>query len=117
MIRNFYLIFFMCALSLTSLASACPQAPIDEPAFCGKFIEAGRCYCRAQGLGELFCNSISMNQLYGLMMARYHSLQRACTQGQQEVSPQTCIDAWMCYFKGGRDSLNRACSSTGNACQ
>ncbi|MBA4695850.1 MAG: hypothetical protein H2069_00495 [Legionella sp.] len=106
-----------CLSFLTCSAFACTNAvPTDNPGFCASFKSSAICYCKeASGIaGKLTCKS--MNVIYTLMKSRYGSISSACA-AQHYTSQQECIDGWHCYYNGGVDSLGRACSSTGVACE
>lgn len=56
-----------------------------------------------------------MNLIYQRMMGMFGSIENAC-KFQRETPPQTCIDDWSCYLKGGKDSHGGLCSGTGKSC-
>ncbi len=95
--------------------SGCPQAVSDDnPGFCSSFKSVAECHCKESGLPTGMCRD--MEALYKRMMSTFGSLQKVC-EYQTDTSVQTCIDDWVCYRQGGRDSQGRLCSSTGRACQ
>jgi len=123
------LVFIMCLFSFTCFAATsdrsfnpsctgtgpCPDAlPTNNPGFCASFIKAAQCQCSVRGgLPPAMCQD--MGKIYSRMIAVYKSVPAACA-AQKDAPTQTCIDDWVCYLNGGKDSLGRACSSTGRAC-
>lgn len=102
-------------LSLSaSLSVACPaSSPTSSPDFCASFRYAARCHCVALGVPARLCGDV--NNIYRMMVARYHSVDRACAS-QHDTSMQSCMDDWGCFLAGGRNSQNELCSGTGAAC-
>lgn len=94
---------------------ACSDAlPTNDVNFCSSFKAVAICYCKASGLPSGMCQD--MEALYTRMVVVYGSLQLACER-QKHTSTQNCLDTWNCYRRGGVDSNNQSCSSTGLACQ
>lgn len=108
-------ILFFCLFSLSCFASisVCPSAlPTTHSGFCASFVSAASCYC-SNSLPKKMCED--MNLIYQRMMGMFGSIENAC-KFQRETPPQTCIDDWSCYLKGGKDSHGGLCSGTGKSC-
>lgn len=116
-IFSVFLVILFCSFSsfASEIYSKCPQAvQDDQPGFCPSFRSVAECHCVESGLPKGMCQD--MKALYSRMISMFGSLQKAC-EYQHDTATQTCIDVWNCYRLGGKDSLGRSCSSTGNACQ
>jgi hypothetical protein len=115
------LVLLLCCLSISSFAasshnvSTCGKAlPTSNPNFCPSFKAIAACHCQEAGLPGKNCQSMSF--IYGAMIARYRTVERACA-AQHDTSFQECLDDWSCYRSGGRDSTGSMCSATGRACE
>jgi len=110
-----WLVIVSCSSSLMAFPrSNCSRAlPDNDQGFCESFKSSAECHCE-ESMPGFMCHN--MDLLYRLMIGRYGSVQKAC-ESQQEAPAQECIDGWNCYRMGGRDSLGRLCSGTGEVCK
>jgi hypothetical protein len=116
MLKKFFtaIAFFSCT-AFSSISVSCSAAlPSNEPGFCESFHVAAECYCSSSGLPRKMCNNMAL--LYQRMIAMLGSLENAC-RFQNNTSYQECIDDWVCYRSGGKNSRGELCSGTGNACE
>ncbi len=96
------------------LTYACPlAADVTSANFCGSFQSVAQCHCTTHGLPARLCTD--MNTIYQRMMIVYGSLEQACLH-QADTTPQSCVDSWNCYRRGGVTSNNQLCNGTGAAC-
>lgn len=109
-----------CLISLTAQAGEtryqktdCPQAlPTSHTQFCSSFADVARCHCSAS-LPQGLCQDV--NRIYDRMIQIFGSIEGACNF-QKDTETQTCIDDWICYRTGGKDSAGNPCSGTGKSC-
>jgi hypothetical protein len=102
-------------LCLTSIvAFSCSNAKAtNEVGFCDSFKEEVFCHCVAKGWPKQMCEN--MDFLYKSMINFYDTLDNAC-HAQNDTTHANCMDNWNCYRKGGLNTHNEKCSSTGLAC-